>query len=324
MMYRLTMIVALMSFWLIWQNTVNAEEEGKDGESKIFISGDRKAVKGFPVIVKIRARGPLLAPKITLFDETAEIRVTIASKTDKRRYFIKSTKGMDMTMMTRNGERIDTGRRMFQIFVPDKEERTMLSDISSLRSELGNSTIFMDIYPGEYSVSVEFPSAGEKSNSIEVEIREPLKEDKEFLKKILSVGMIRMGDYGVNWSRFLKNAMRIPASELNGISKTAQRQIKFHLLLSDVLSSESMLRDIPTETLEMISVPDYLEPEKKSLLLEIDILSGKSATKKIKSELRDQNPDLLWRLQDIISSGWNFIRYKRGTQYKRGTKWRRP
>ncbi len=72
-MYRLTMIVALMSFWLIWQNTVNAEEEGKDGESKIFISGDRKAVKGFPVIVKIRARGPLLAPKITLFDETAEI-----------------------------------------------------------------------------------------------------------------------------------------------------------------------------------------------------------------------------------------------------------
>ena len=280
------------------------------GERMLLLQAESRVVKGFPVILRITARGPQRVPKLTLFSGTGEVRVRLVSTGTGTEYVISSTGGMDTTVKDEDGERRDDiARNMRLASVGTNEERTMLLDLFSLRPEIGRGTILDQVPPGKYKVSVRFPSSGQESNSVDLEMVAPTDKEKEFLAQVVKLGRtVRCGS-GVHWCRIFEQRVRIPKDSMDELTETAKRQLAFHVLLSDALLSDAKTEALPTAQMKDAAVPEYLEPEKRFLLFELNTVSGRSKDTDF-ARLEKDCPGLRWRLDALRSNGRVFRRYK--------------
>jgi hypothetical protein len=274
----------------------------------IFIIAEPNVVKGFPVIVKVRARGRQLVPKLDYFGEVADINVALVSTTTEDKYTITSYLIADDDWGLPGEGLVSDGREQYLIDLQENEERTMLFDLATLRPGTRAGTVLYDVPPGKYDLSIEFRLSGVNSNSIPLEILGPSDDERQFLER---TGKLVANDYlkngsGVSWARFLRVGLEISTDDWNKLSEVAQRQCQFHALLSKVLAPESEVKDIRIEPLRSISVPEYLEPEKEFLFLEMQMASGKDVTEHANTLLQ-RNPGLRWRVEALSAYGYNLL-----------------
>ncbi len=314
---RLLLVAVLLSIYCIHFDDAQAATKNSS-EPNIVIIAEPNVVKGFPMIVKVKARGPQAVPKLSIFSENAQIMVFLASKTEDEKYTISLTMGKTIDMAIPREGMVSDGTRLFRVWLPANVKRTMIFDLYSLSPEAYHkSTVLNDIPPGKYEIKVRFPQSGITSNSIPMHILAPSDEEKKFLQKMagLSGHNFKLGT-GVNWCSFLRSGLEFPVDDLNKSSEVAQRQLQFHILLSSVIAPESPAKNINIEPLKSIAVPEYLEPEKKFLFIEMEKVSGKDVAEKADALLQ-KNPGLKWRLEMINAPDLNLLGPRRYLEWRR-------
>ena len=93
-----------------------------------------KVTKGFPVVIKIIAQGPLKVYNLSIFDEGIPITVYLASKSDGKEYIIKSYQNFEAIGSIRSGGPMMDLTYLVRppINVPKGKKYTMLFDLWSL------------------------------------------------------------------------------------------------------------------------------------------------------------------------------------------------
>jgi hypothetical protein len=272
------------------------------------IETEPNIIKGFPCIFKIRVKNRSYVSKFSLFDESFDIAVIFRSK-EKNKLFIVRSRGptIEESLKDEHGRIVYTRERgLSQIVMSQKDSRAMLLDISSLRIVSTHSTNFSDIPPGDYTVyAILFDDSRtlcKVSNTISVRLIEPTETEKIYLKEAKD---------NKKWSEILRENLPISKIGIENLTPQARKQMEFHLLLSDILSSKLSLKDMPIEKLQAISVPDYLLPEKESLIYELKLVSGKiKEDDKGLTNFIDKHLELKWRFDDIKSKGGDFLYQK--------------
>ncbi len=275
-------------------------KDKKENETQLLIETHKKIVKGFPVILKIKTAYLQRVPKMSLFDKLAYVSILFVSEKDGTKYTISSPRrGYDTVFTGPDGEA--TGHiphQLYEIYIKPNEKRTKLLEITSLLSH-GQGMIFDDIPPGKYIVSVKFSSTGKTSNEINVEIIEPSKAEKKYLKNILKSHIPSRKKDKVIWSQLLLYHLSVPEKGLSKLSIDAQNQLRFHLLLSKVLRLEKLnskiehvgeLRESIRGIINSSKVQDFLRIEKECLKLQVFGSSDK------KKAFTKRYPGLAWRL----------------------------
>ena len=300
-----TQIIGLFCSCVLMPGKTWAENTNASAVNVLIEVGE-KATKGFPVILRVTARGPQRVPKMTVFDYWGDIAVQFVSKTDGAEYVISSSRGVDVMITSPEGVRHDEiARRMWNVSLKEDEERAMLMDVSSLRPESGIGTILDDVPPGEYTISVQFSYSKKKSNSVDIALLEPSETERDLVHEILKKGVLKRRQ-GVNWSKFLRANIALPPNSLQKIRAHTRSQMQFHDLLSRVLSREMYLR---TE-LEVLPVPEYLNVEKACLLLELDTTTEDKDVGKRREALLIRHPDVRWRFENVESGTTQFLKWR--------------
>jgi hypothetical protein len=317
------LILISLSLVCLASLSLGGEEKPSPDSPSVFIIAEPNVVKGFPVIVKVRARGPQAVPALDFYGEVANINVVLVSTATKDKYTIRSYQIADDDWGTPEEGFVSDGSHQFKVELQENEERTTLFDLATLRPGIRAGTILYDVPPGKYDLSIQFRLSGVKSNSIPVEILSPSDDEEQFLERI---GKLVANDFlkngsGVSWSRFLRVGQEISTDDWNKLSELAQRQCQFHALLSKVLAPESPVKDIRIEPLRSMPVPEYLEPEKEFLFIEMEKAPGKDIAEKA-SALLQKAPGLRWRLDEINTYGMNLLGPRQYLQWRRKT--RRP
>jgi hypothetical protein len=280
-----------------------------ENDKKLLIYSEPKVVKGFPAILKISASGPQTVSKMSLFDEFSNIEIELLSYKERLKYTIKSTNlGIEYHMTDEEGNAIDPDKSLFYSDVPENSKRDMIIDLGTIRPEIGIGTILDDIPPGKYAVRIRFSSLDRVSNSLDIEFIEPSKNENDFLQKAVTVGTELRRGKGINWSMFLIERIKMPKEGFEKLSDIAKSQLQFHTLLSKILSANLLLQEDELKDIETLPVPDYLEPEKQFLILEISMKLGKPDIEEKKKSFIEKYPNLKWRFNDIKDHGYSFLR----------------
>lgn len=290
-----------------WSVTVRASTTNELVRGSVCIRTQEKITKGFPCILKVSATGPLEVPKLSLFEEVADITVRLMSITNGSEYIISSSCGMDMVAYGPLGERRDDiARKMCYISVDETMTNSMLFDIYSLRPELGSGIILDAVPAGKYTMSIECSSDSIRSNSVIVELLEPTEEERHILDDIRERGTLLSRGMGVNWSKALRENTDL-SIDTKKLRKDTLFQLQFHLFLSSIVTDKMTL---PLGDKE-IPVPEYLKSEKEFLFLELESLrdgnEGSSLSIEKSRKFRLSYPDVGWRLE---SPSNGFLIYK--------------
>lgn len=273
-----------------------------------IIETETNIVKGFPNIFKVKLKGLGAVPGLTIFDERFDVAIIFRSKM-KNKLFVINSRGLiiEESLKDESGKIIYTRERgLSQIVMSQKDNRAMLLDISSLSPVYSHSVNFSDIPPGDYTVYIilfDYSRTSCKvSNTTPVRIIEPTEIETKYLKSVKN---------DKKWSDILRTNLPISRTGLNNITPEARKQMEFHLLLSDILSSKLPVKDFPLETLQSMPVPDYLLSEKESLLFELKLISGKikDDDAALKSFI-EKHPELKWRIDDVKTNGGDFLFHK--------------
>ena len=119
----------------------------------------------------------------------------------------------------------------------------------------------------------------------------------------------------MDWAKVLGNAVPLHDLELKTLSQEAKQQVSFHVLLSSVLSSPIPVKDIDTKKLSALPVPQYLQPDKTSFILEIKILAGEGKQRENEiAALLKIEPGLQWRMQAAQDGEADWLGYKKKAQ----------
>ena len=196
---------------------------------------------------------------------------------------------------------VSSGERLFYVSLDEEEQRTMLLDLSSLRSEIGRGLTLADIPPGNYQIQMKSPYI--ESNSVAITLQAATEKQLNFVHEVaakLSL-LSNRNDTTVDWSQVLRKATNtsefLSPVSLSSLEDGAKQQLSFHLFLLSVLSSQDPLRDL--EKLRNCKVPPYLTPDKESVLLELRAaLTREISTRQTKAvkQFLDLHPDLRWRI----------------------------
>jgi hypothetical protein len=315
--------IICLSLVCLVSSALCGEEKASPNSPSTFIIAEPNVVKGFPVVVKVRARGPQVVPELGIFDEEAQISVVLASKTGGEKYTIASTKGRSMDLRPKEGGGfVSDGTHLFRVFLPANVERTMIFDLCSLGPEGHRKGMYLHkVPPGEYEVSIRFPD-GVTSNTIPMQLLAPSDVERQFLEKTAGPARHR-SKFGplVSWSSFLRAGREITEDDLGKLGEVARSQLQFHVLLSRVIAPESPVKDIRIEPLKSIAVPKYLEPEKEFLFLEMEKASGRRVAEEVNALLQ-KDPGLRWRVDELSAHGMNLLVAKFQLEWRRKT--RRP
>ncbi|VAX42121.1 hypothetical protein MNBD_PLANCTO02-2828 [hydrothermal vent metagenome] len=171
---------------------------------------------------------------------------------------------------------------------------------------------FNDIPPGKYTVSMKFSSTGKTSNEINVEIIEPSKAEKKYLKSIRKNRVPSRKKNKVIWSQLLLNGSSTLEKGLSKLSIDAQNQLRFHLLLSKVLRLKKLnseiehvgkLRESIRKIIDSSKVQGFLRIEKECLKLQVFGSSDK------KKAFTKRHPGLAWRLNKSQQKERGFLSF---------------
>lgn len=268
--------------------------------------------KGFPCIAKITVLGPGFIPAVSLYDDTLPIRVTFRAVDTSRTFTVCSSRGMDIAVTTPDGERRESDNQdMWQTCVENGKRQSVLVDLASIRPEVGRGTLFDDLEPGEYDVTVLLFGGDPTSNTIRLRIVAPNADEAIFLGEILRQGSFSLGK-GVNWSKALRYPIRIPSDTRARLTSVTKAQTAFHMLLVDLLASGNVLGPDDEDAVKATPLPKFIEPERECLLNEVTVASGHGEQAET-ARLAGKYPDLEWRLQGTVNGSGDFLRYKKAT-----------
>jgi len=276
----------------------------------VAIRGLPTATKGFPYILKITIYGPGSIPYVTLLDDTLPFRVTFSAVGSGRTYSLSSSKEADTVIITPEGDRLKDGQDMWQMHVERGKQQSILIDLASIRPEIGRGMLFDDLAPGEYDVTVSLSGDNAPSNTLRVNVTAPDVAEQQFLAEVLQQGPFCLGK-GVNWSKALRNRIRLQNDKWDRLNSTTKEQIAFHRLLAELNVPDKILGPDDEGKVKTTPLPKFLEPEREYLLHEVAITVSGKRDEAEAARLMEQYPDLEWRLQDLQTGMKGFIRFKK-------------
>jgi hypothetical protein len=210
----------------------------KDRIGKLFIETLPVYVKGFPMIFKLKCLGEQSVPLITIFEQTAEIKVNFSQRggdSNKVYTIVSYNPAIEIERITKDGFTAPGDPKDFRICVPSGEQYDVLLDIASLRGTKNAATI-ESILAGSYSVYVVFPFSGTKSETVDIEICSPSEEEEEFLRLLAERNTLRR-----SWSMRLITRDNFTELKWNVLGDAARSQIAFHAMLAIALSKNNSL-----------------------------------------------------------------------------------
>lgn len=282
-----------------------------ESDPNTFIETEPNIVKGFPAIFKVTIQGKDYVPKLTIFSKMFSISIILKSREINKIYKISSS-GPILIETMKNGGGIVRERDTPLFFMTEKEKRTMIFDLCSLSSlndiPAGDYLAYIILFNFETQspdIGLRFPKV---SNTIPVRIIQPTIAERQYLNEI----QVSEKNWWVGWYSVLTmKDMPILKNNVDNLTSIAKKQLEFYLLLSEILPSDKTIKNVSIDLLRSLPVPDYLLPEKESILFEVKLLSGviKEDDAALKSFI-DKYPELKWRFDDIKSNGGDFLFHK--------------
>ncbi len=232
-----------------------------NSEAEINIQMESLVIQGFPIIVKVIAKGPQVVPDFSLFDNSIDIDVFFESRNDDRIYSIASGTQTHLDGRTR----AKPCCQRYAYLQPEKRQEFLLEINSLLPANFQQvpRTTMDDVPPGEYRVHIRFVSSTITSNTVDVVVLKPTATEQEFLRGF-SGSRASETSIHVDWTKILKSCNKARGFELSRIRPEARKQLGFHVLLSSLLQSGGPSK----EELDMIKVPKFLSNEKSILILQ--------------------------------------------------------
>lgn len=303
-----------------------AQQEPNDA---ITIKAMPKATKGFPVVIKVTIQGPLNAPYISIVDHSIgqciPVVVYLTSESDGKEYVIESNITIqELDMSTSDGLMFGRIIKPPTISIPNGQKYTMLFDLWSMLPEFWPDTCLSDVPAGKYRIYMTFnpknlklysayrifdPESQQilenlKSNSVDIELSEPTPQEKQFFQKVQEMGRINHKN-GVDWFKVLSNMINIPSNDISLLEKVSRDQLSFHKLISDVNIADEKLRNKSIADVNNAILPEYFEPERQLLLLEL-----KGNPEKDRLELLKKYPQLRGMAEKLNSGNAIFLGFK--------------
>jgi hypothetical protein len=209
------------------------------------------------------------------------------------------------------------------LVVTKEQKYSMIFDLWSLSPRNATGNILIDVPAGKYSMHVEFLKvpAGEyninnapntdkvNSDSIDIELVEPNEQEKQFIQKIQDSAsdlLIAKDRIGVSWIKFLQDGMQISNDDMSKLTHVSKKQLSFHKLISDVNIVDEHIRNESIEKVNRASLPEFLEPERQLLLLEL-----KGNPEKERDDLLQKYPQLHGMVEKLDSGNNTFLKYKK-------------
>jgi hypothetical protein len=324
--FGIIVIVATACFSIAQQEPNNA----------VTIKAMPKAIKGFPLVIKVILKGPQKVKYLSINENGIPITVYLKSKFDGNEYVIKSERTSSYEATYSNGTHIDVSDEMDPpVEILYGQKYTMMFDLWSLSARPGTETTLSDVPPGKYMVSVEIETADRlslrvgklneeqkkalkekgfdvsslmepkmKSNPIDIELIEPSDNEKQFIEIIRKFRIGRVKG-GVSWVEVLRSGIVIPNDEISNLTQTSKDQLSFHKLISDVNIVDEKLRKKSIEEVNSASLPEFFESERQLLLLE---LKGNHAAER--QNFLKNHSDLKWYVDKFDSGNAIFLGYK--------------
>lgn len=308
--HKAKVFITLLIFTSISSGVSIAQQEPNNA---IALETLPKATKGFPLVIKVTVRGPYEVDDFSIYDSGIPIRVYLTSKSDGKKYIIQSKNTATSIGFIQGVGTVDILEPT--IIIPEGQKYTMMFDLWSLSSGNTTKTFLSDVPAGKYSVYIEFYQSQLfhmdqiKSDSINIELIEPTDKEKQFIEKTRELGNISgyvNNKVGVNWSKLIKSITVISDDDISELTQISKDQISFHKLISDVNIVDEKSRKNSLKDVNDASVPEFFEPEKQLLLLE---LKGSPAAEC--EEFLKEYPELKWKVERDNSSKKKFLlRYK--------------
>jgi hypothetical protein len=336
-MYRNIKNLIIYTFVMIISSSqLMAQQEPNNA---ITLEALPKVVKGFPFIFKITVQGPAKVPLIDLKYDRNPVTIYFKSKSDGKEYIIRSLRPISEVDVIGISPEQMMNRMYPPIDIPKRQKCTEIFDAWSLfAASVRNNidTCLSDIPPGKYIISVGLESADPlainpeqvteeqkinfekftgstldlssyirktlKSNNIDLEILEPTEKEKQFTEEIRKTGgrFSIPSRIGVNWTTILTRNIKI-LKDLSSLTRISREQISFHKLISDVNIADEKSIAKSIDEVQKVSLPDFFEPERQLLLLE---LKGNSA--KERDNFLKKYPELKWRVEQLDSGKSTF------------------
>lgn len=287
--------IALVFLWLFPAGSVGSVDR-QNGGAKISIQMERQVIKGFPILVKLVARGPQVVPEFSIFDNGVNVDVFLDPIKGHTQYSIASGPQilLERGLLGQGGGLIDSVPCCeTDVILSAGDERVMLLDLTSLLPALDAElprTTAADIEPGTYKVRISLVSSGILSNETEITLMRPTVAEEQFLVSLGKLCRIRSSGR-VDWAGYLRCCRDLPESALSGLRPQALNQLAFHLMLSEMLQSEKP----SSVSLEAIRVPKYLRAE-KNLMIHLFEQTNRNGNEPlaVAETLNQQPPGLKW------------------------------
>jgi len=282
--------ITLPLFSLICQGapiSVRAQDPGK-----IVIEGPHRAIQGFPLVLRIVARGPLQVPMTSLYDVNADIHVNLSQKKGDKTYKFYANASMGFDRSPEGGHIDRDGRELVNNRIGDKEEMAILVDVPSLNYGRAN---FLSVPPGEYLLSVTFPHAKKTSEALALELIAPSPADRAFLDEVVEPAILPRRREVILWTWVLggPKSWRLPVSKTKELLDPAKGQMQFHVLVYQIEKGEVRTR----QQAAAYPVPKYLELEKQWVLLKLDRANKVAGAEQALQAFVETHPEFRWRLQ---------------------------
>ena len=171
--------------------------------------------------------------------------------------------------------------------------------------------IFGHCHPaGQYSIHIEFnPVYAQilekiKSDSIDLELVEPTNKEQQYIQKVRESGLSVSFRDGVSWVKVLRRRAEIP-SVVSSLTQISKDQISFHKLISDVNIADEQSRNESIQEVNEATLPEFFEPERQLLLLELKGNPGKE-----REDLLQKYPQLQGMVEELNDGKKPFLSNK--------------
>jgi hypothetical protein len=303
-----------------------------------------KATKGFPLVVKVIIKGPQKVKYLSIYDEHIPITVYLKSESDGKEFVIKSRRISSYEATTSDGRHIEVPEDEVDppVEIQEGQKYTMMFDLWSLLPYSDLHTALSDVPAGKYNLFIELDSAYPlpidieamkevqnqnirgfgggistkqyikkitKSNSIDIELIEPIDKEKQFIEKTRKLGNTIgsvVNKVGVNWARWLCTVTIFPENDISAMTQISKDQISFHKLLSEVNIDSEKARSKSIKDVNDAKLPKFFEPERQLLLFQ---LKGNPADER--ENLIQKYPQLQGNVERLKPGDKVLFRYSR-------------
>jgi hypothetical protein len=274
-----------------------------NADSQIAIEGPHRAVKGFPIILRVTTTGPMVVPMADICHTLEDLSVTFTPLGGGGPYEIQSNRSMEFDLSLPGDGPGQDGADLANRRIGEVERMVFFFDVASLRS-FGKGARFADISPGRYRLTITFSLSKVTSATHAIELIEATAEDQAFLDDVMMskdrVALQRSPSRSrrpILWPELIaaSKLWEMPLSQIQKLSSFASAQVQLHALLYQVNRGAITQAEALNHP-----VPQYLEAERNWRLLECRLERGTDDARAAMREFADEHPGFAWRLNETV------------------------